>query len=107
MAPQDGSAGVSFGQQGLAGAGYGTEPKRMRLSGAGDDAAESGSSTTRARPLTNKGSHYKAQRGRGETEASEMEAMRENGEQDRTHPPFCLSVRPPASGSYADGVASQ
>ncbi len=72
MAPQEGNAGVSFGQQGLAG--YGTEPKRMRLSGAGDAtaaaaaavAAEAGSSTTRARPLTNKGSHYKAQRGRGE-----------------------------------------
>lgn len=65
---------MSFGQQDVA-AGYGTEPKRMRLSGAAAAAvaaaAAGSSTTTRASTgaptaMTNKGSVYKAQRGRGE-----------------------------------------
>lgn len=64
---------MAFGQQELA-AGYGTEPKRMRLSGAAAAAAAAAagsSTTTRASTgaptaMTNKGSVYKAQRGRGE-----------------------------------------
>ena len=75
MAPPQESNGVSFVQQQEAGAGYGTEPKRMRLSGAAHAAAVAAaagsSTTTRASTgaptaMTNKGSVYKAQRGRGE-----------------------------------------
>lgn len=71
---------MSFGHQ----EGYGTEPKRMRLSGAAAAAAAAAavagsSTTTRASTgaptaMTNKGSVYKAQRGRGETQGGRPEA---------------------------------
>lgn len=75
MAPPEESNGVSMGQQDVP-AVYTTEPKRMRLSGAATvatavAAAAGSSTTTRAATgapsaMTNKGSVYKAQRGRGE-----------------------------------------
>lgn len=75
MAPPQESNGVAFGQHEVA-SGYGTEPKRMRLSGAAAAAAAAAavgsSTTTRASTgaptaMTNKGSVYKAQRGRGKS----------------------------------------
>lgn len=69
MAPPQESSG-SFRQQSAA---YATEPKRMRLSSSvrSTAAAAGSSTTTRASTgaptaMTNKGSVYKAQRGRGE-----------------------------------------
>eukprot|EP00752_Nemacystus_decipiens_P001914 g1843.t1 len=82
MAPPQESNGVSFGQQEVA-VGYVTEPKRMRLSGAAAAAAAAAaagsSTTTRASTgaptaMTNKGSVYKAQRGRAVTAAAAVKA---------------------------------
>eukprot|EP00903_Cladosiphon_okamuranus_P005483 g5467.t1 len=80
MAPPQESNGVSFGQQD-APAGYGTEPKRMRLSGAAHAAAVAAGSSTTTRAstgaptaMTNKGSVYKAQRGRALTAAAAVKA---------------------------------
>ncbi|CAM9283982.1 unnamed protein product [Pylaiella littoralis] len=80
MAPPEDSNGVSMGQQQVPAA-YTTEPKRMRLSGAATAAAAAAtaaagsSTTTRASTgaptaMTNKGSVYKAQRGRAVTAAA-------------------------------------
>lgn len=73
---------MSFGQD--VAVGYGTEPKRMRLSGAAAAAAAAAaagsSTTTRASTgaptaMTNKGSVYKAQRGRGERAREAVASM--------------------------------
>lgn len=74
---------MSFGQQ-EASAGYGTEPKRMRLSGAAHAAAVAAGSSTTTRAstgaptaMTNKGFVYRAQRGRGET--AERRGVKQGG----------------------------